>query len=168
MKLASVCCFALYLSAATARPSERNGTPACAIRGYDKGRPSAYFYSSSPKYQSESSCAARCTSDSLCLSYAFGDDTCLGYTSVTYVIHLTYLRGTFSNRDAELVMWRPTVPAHFYSSTRHAVTHRHPRVLTKLLQSASQLPSAAEERPAHGQQTLLRALHPVLRSFVDV
>ena len=168
MKLTSVCYFALYLSAATARPSERSGTSACAIRGYDKGRPSAYFYSSSPKYQSQSSCAARCASDSLCLSYAFGDDTCLGYKSAVYVIHFTHSRGTFSNSDVEPVMWRPKVPAHFCSSTRHAMTHRHPLVLASLLQSASQLASAVEERPAHVQQTLLQALHPVLRSFVGV
>ena len=75
---------ALSLPLVASFPSERLSA-SCGIRGYDKGRPTAYFYSRSSKYGSASACGARCALDSKCSSYGFGDDTCLGYAAIVWV-----------------------------------------------------------------------------------
>ena len=59
-------------------------TASCSVRGYDKGHPTAYFYSTASKYRSQAACGSRCVSDSKCVSYAFGDNTCFGYTAAVY------------------------------------------------------------------------------------
>ena len=91
MKLSLFSYLALALPLAAAFPSGSQAS--CNVRGFDKGNPTAYFYSTKKKYRSNAACGARCAADSECQSYAFGDDTCLGYTSTVYVALLLFQNG---------------------------------------------------------------------------
>ena len=76
----------------------------CSVRGYDNGRPEAYFWSQSTKYRSVALCGAHCASDTSCVSFGFGNNECLHYTATVYVEFLTLLTATLvrgTNRSTE-------------------------------------------------------------------
>ena len=53
----------------------------CGVKGYDKGKPQAYSYSTSAADKTVAGCAAKCAKSSKCQSYAVGSGACLLYTS---------------------------------------------------------------------------------------
>jgi len=53
----------------------------CGVKGYDRGSPQAYYYSTKPVELSEAGCGAVCAAESACNSFAIGSDACLLYTS---------------------------------------------------------------------------------------
>ena len=58
-----------------------SSSPACGEKGYDKGNPIAYYYSTQYEDPTVKHCATRCAGASKCKSYSYGAGKCLLYTS---------------------------------------------------------------------------------------
>ena len=56
----------------------------CNVKGYDKGKPSAYDYSHGDGADWEANCVLKCALDSKCSSVAIGEEECLLYSSSLY------------------------------------------------------------------------------------
>ena len=80
MRFSFVSLLAGSASFAAAAPSPLDARAnTCGVKGYDKQKPQAYFYSTASTYRSLAACAAHCSADSACLSYATGSNACLHY-----------------------------------------------------------------------------------------
>ena len=71
----------LHLATGHAHSPQIARRATCGVKGYDRGSPQAYYYSTKPVELSEAGCGAVCAADSACNSFAIGSDACLLYTS---------------------------------------------------------------------------------------
>ena len=109
MKISLISILALPTSFAAAVPSNANVNKRglCGARGYDRGKLTAYFYSSSANVRTLEGCANHCTADSSCVIYAFGRGLCLHYATTLYAnnpfqtTNLTYSREDNFKEDDE-------------------------------------------------------------------
>jgi len=61
----------------------------CGVKGYDKGDPIAYFYSTKKQDRTQAACGSLCSKDPNCNTFAISSSSCLLYTSDMCVFKTT-------------------------------------------------------------------------------
>jgi len=76
----------ISLVVAHPQPEIDSTSSTCGVKGYDKGKPTAYSYVKSSAKDWEATCVVSCLLDSKCKGFAIGTGECLLYSSIQYVL----------------------------------------------------------------------------------